>query len=30
MIFVFQIFDINVKSAFLLCKEIVPYIEARG
>ena len=26
----FQIFEVNVKSAFLLCKEAVPHMEARG
>ncbi|KAL5020970.1 hypothetical protein ScPMuIL_000125 [Solemya velum] len=25
-----KIFDVNIKSAFLLCKEVVPHMEARG
>ena len=27
---IFQIFDVNVKSAFLLAKDVIPLIEKRG
>ena len=27
---IFQIFDVNVKSAFLLAKDVIPLMEKRG
>ena len=30
VIFFFQIFDTNVKAAFFLCKEVIPFMEKRG